>query len=695
MSVAVKAQPAATAGISAEAETSIPARFAQMAARHPTRIALGGAKWQPTYAELDAATNRLAHVLMSRGGGVGGRVALLMRQDAPLIAAALAVLKTGGIVVVLNPTDPAERLKLVLADSEPHLLLTDSANKVLTGQIAEKQHAVLCFEEQQPEWAHPPEIHIEAASAAWLIYTSGSTGRPKGVIQTHRNIIHNASRLYGGMNLGADDRFVLLGSPSGGQGVSTTWGALLNGAGLFPFPAAEKGVTGLGEWITDHKITILVSSASLFRYFTKTLQDGDFFPEVRLVRFGSETATASDFSAWQRSFPDQCLLLNSLSTTETGNIAQQWFSRDSKIAGGRLPVGWPANGMEILLVDENGREAASGETGQITVRSRYLSPGYWRNERLTAARFSEDPTTGVREFRSGDLGCRTADGALVFVGRKDAQVKVHGYRVELSEIEDALVQQPEIETAVVSARTMPTEDIQLVAHIVPRESQKSDAETLRRSLRKTLPGHMIPASLIFLDKLPLTPHGKIDREKLRQIDPPVPARPAAEEMLTATEALLASIWQKVFNRNSAGRQDDFFGLGGDSLNAAVVAAEIHAALKLEIDLRVFNDHSTLAGLAGAIDRLLLAGRANNAPSLARVSREAPLRLSFRQEDIWKCSQDTPGLLGYTMACSHLIRGPLNVGVLQESMSYLARRHEMLRNTTGSFVDGIVPASPAG
>ena len=680
MSDGTKAPPHAAAGILAEAEASIPARFARMAALHPSRAALGGASWQPTYAELDLAANRRAHALISRGGGVGDRVALLLRQDAPLIAAALAVLKAGRIVVVLNPADPPERLKQVLGDSEPGLLVTDWANQDLARQIAQEHPRMLCFEELNSESAHPPEIKIVPGSAAWLIYTSGTTGRPKGVVQTHRNIIHNVLRHCRGMNLSASDEMVLLSSPSGGQGVATTWCALLNGAGLHPFPTAEKGVTGLKEWMTDHKITIFVSSPSLFRHFAKTLNDTDVFPDVRLVRFGSEAVTANDFSACRRIFPGQCVLLHSLSTSETGNIAQKRFTHDSKIAGGRLPAGWPAQGVEILLLDEEGREVRAGETGEIIVRSHYLSPGYWRNEALTAARFSVDQTTGAREFRGGDLGRRTADGALVFVDRKDAQVKVHGYRVELLEIENTLLQLPEVETAAVSARRTPGEDIQVVAHIVLREGGNSNAERLRRSLRKILPGHMIPARLIFLDKLPLTPHGKIDREKLRQTDPPLPAQPAAEETMTATEALLAGIWGKVFNRGPVGRQDDFFGLGGDSLDAAVVAAEVYAALKLEIELRVFNDHSTLAGLAAAMDRLLAAGRADPAPPLARAPRDAPLPLSFRQEDIWKCSQDAQGMLAYTMACSHLIRGPLNAGVLRDSMSYLARRHEILRAT---------------
>ena len=201
------------------------------------RLALGGAGWQPT---CDAAANSSSTPCFPHGGGPGDRVALLMRQDAPLIAAALAVLKTGRVVVVLNPTDPHERLKKVLADSAPHLIVTDSANQNLAGQLAEEHHAILSFEEQEKHSTSSPEIKIDPAAAAWLLYTSGSTGQPKGVIQTHRNIVHNMLRHDRGMNVRADDRIILLNSPSGGQGLATTWCALLNGATLYPFPTAEK-----------------------------------------------------------------------------------------------------------------------------------------------------------------------------------------------------------------------------------------------------------------------------------------------------------------------------------------------------------------------------------------------------------------------------------------------------------------------
>ena len=224
------------------------------------------------------------------------------------------------------------------------------------------------------------------------------------------------------------------------------------------------------------------------------------------------------------------------------------------------------------------------------------------------------------------------------------------------------------------------EMFQLVAHVVLRAGRTCTAEELRRGLRRTLPPHMVPASFIFLDKFPLTPHGKVDRDKLPAPGAAAETPAPAEAPATDTEVLLAGVWSEVFQRSPIGRNDHFLDLGGDSLTATVVAAQVHAALKVELDLRLFADHPVLADLAAAIDALRHADHVKELPGLVRVPHDVPLPLSFGQERTWKHSQIPGGSAGYTVACSHRICGPLNAGVLRESMNYLVRRHEILRTT---------------
>jgi amino acid adenylation domain-containing protein len=586
--------------MSLAAEQSIPERFEKIAALYPDRTALGSNEWQPDYTELNALANRLAHILMARGA-VADRVALLMRQDGPLIAAILAVLKAGRIVVVLNPTDPAERLKQILEEADARLIVTDVPNRELASQLAAKDREVLLFAENTTGAAHNPEIQIAPDAVAFIIFTSGSTGRPKGVMQTHRNILHNVFRLSRGMKLRAEDRISLLASPSGGQGLSTMWCALLNGASLCPFSLMEKSAANLAPWIEAHGITILILTASLFRHFMKSIAAETQVPTVRLVRVASEPATTEDFTAFKEHFADGCVLMNSLSSSETGNITQQHFTRADHLPPGRLPVGRPAAGMQVLLLDENNQEVSAGETGEIIVRSRYLSPGYWRNEPLTTERFTKGSNgAGIGLFRSGDLGRHLPDGSLLFMGRKDTCVKIHGYRIELSEIEDLLAQQPEVERVLVSVHKTPTAEDQLIAHIVPASGKTGSVENLRRVLRQNLPGYMVPAHFIFLDQFPLTPHGKINREAL---PPPSENKKRArrsDRPRDLIEARLTKIWQSALGLPEIRRHDDFFDLGGTSLQSADVLLGIEESFGISLPPSILAEHSTVERLAAVI-----------------------------------------------------------------------------------------------
>lgn len=582
-----------------EVEMSIPARFEQIVAQHGTGKAIGAGTWQPTYDDLNTAANSLAQDLVGAGGGQGDRVALLFRQDGALIAAMLAVLKAGRVVVVLNATDPPARLQEILADAEAAALVTDAMHQALAREIAVASESVIVFDPKARRESPAPDLTIDGRDLAFLVYTSGSTGRAKGVMQTHRNILHNVRRHTAGMRLEARDAIALLASPSGGQGMATTWCALLNGATLCPFPTAELGVSQLAGWLREADISVYVSSVSVLRGFVRTLTPTDRFPRIRLVRFASEAATADDLTACRAHFSDDCVVLNTFSSSETGNLTRAEFTLHRQVAPGRLPIGKPVEGMRIALCDEQGNEVRPGLTGEMVVRSRYLSPGYWRNEALTAARFPGDTDPlACRAFHTGDLARRDADGTLVFLGRKDHQVKVNGYRVELIEIEDALLKQGEVAEALVCLReARPGEAPQLVAYVRLRPGGQTSADTLRRALRASLPPYMVPGSFVFLERFPLTPHGKVDRAVL---PPPPPVRSSishAERPRDIVEKNLSWIWQAVLGIPSIGRQDDFFELGGTSLQAVEVLMQIADKFGAVLPPSTLAEHSTIARLA--------------------------------------------------------------------------------------------------
>jgi non-ribosomal peptide synthetase component F/acyl carrier protein len=655
----------AAGGLPLNVETTIPESFARQVSLRADETAIAGGTWRPTYAELDAVSDRIALEIARRGGGPSDRVVVLLRHDASLIAAMLGALKSGGTAVVLDPRWPPERLRRTRERLAAQVALVDRVHRELA-LAAGFSPSSLVEVAERPEAGESAPLSVRSAppDLAFLIQTSGSTGSPKSVMQTHRNVLHNALvRLAGGLDIGAEDRIALLASPSGGQGLSTVWTALLSGATLCPFPVMERGVTGLPEWLEEHGVTVLVSSASLFRHFARTL-DGRRLPGVRLVRLGSEQAFASDFEAFRAHFSERCRLVNSFSSSETGNLTQHILGPGDEPAPGPLPVGSPAAGIELLLLDD----------GEVAIRSDYLSPGYWGDQTLTSERFGE----GI--FRTGDLGRFSDGGMLTLLGRKDAQVKVRGSRVDLVEVEGALAARPGVAATAVTPRPSPRGETALTAYVALQPGAAAEESELRSALGTTLPPHAIPTTFAFVDSLPLNAHGKVDREALAQIEPAAARRSDGASAVTETEELLADIWAAALERDSVTPDEDFFALEGDSLTAAEIAAAVRERFGVEIELDTFAESPTVAEMAELIERRQLGDQDTSRSALPKVSREGPIPCSLIQERTWHQSQTMDRPTTYNVAAAVRIRGPLDLDVLRRTIDRLVARHESLRTT---------------
>ena len=663
-------------------ELSLSANFERTARLYPNRPALGSITWKANYAELNAAANRLAHALMRRGV-CGDRVAVLMAHDSPLLAVMVALVKAGRIGLVLNPADPETRHRQLLDDAQAFAIVTDAQNQLRAAELALPGSDVLTFDPVAFEGPDEnPRLAIPAGSTAYLIYTSGSTSGPKAVMRTHRHLLHNTIRQNGVMEIGPNDRLTLFASPSGGQGITTAWSALLFGAALCPFPVIQRGFNRLVEFLQRERITVYRSSASLFRQLMRTVPDHVCFPHVRVVRLSSEPATSDDFKMFQKHFSASSTFVHSLSSSETGNMALLRLSRDAVVPHGQLPIGTASQDIEIVLLDDQGLPVRPGEVGEIAIRSRFMSAGYWQNDVLTSERFSGKEDDGRQLYRTGDMGCFNPEGLLVHAGRKDARIKLRGYRIELSEIEAALSRLPAVDTAVVDTVERGANEPQLVAHVVLRPGRSTTGGAIRRALRAKLPSHMMPTTILFLDQLPFSTHGKIDREMLRGMSTSPAAAHSLDVPRTSTERLLAGIFAEVFEVREVGRNDDFFDLGGDSLVGAVIAAKVNAALGIDVDLGLFVEHPTLAELAEVLDEERRGGSGRRGP-LLRVPRNRPLPLSPAQERIWTLSQSAEGSASYTVRCCLQLRGFLDVDILRKCMSFIARRHEILRTSFGN------------
>ena len=585
-----------------DVEQSIPDRFEQQVRRFGDGLAISASSHRLTYRELNQAANRVAWRILARGEKGEKPTALLLEHGGPVITAMLGVLKMGGFYVSLDPLLPLGRNKSILEDSRADFIITDGRNLDLAKRLAKNESRVINLDEVESQVSvENPGLSILPDTLSYIIYTSGSTGRPMGVVQNHANVLHQGMRMTNALHVSAEDRLTLLASCSTSQAMTNIYNALLNGAALFPFNIREEGLAHLGVWLIEKEITIYHSSATVFRYFVDTLTGEETFPKLRLIKLGSEPVSARDLGLYKKHFSQGCVFVNALSSTETGTVCIYFCNKETPISESTVPVGYPVEDMELSVLDEDGgKETGFHHNGQITVKSFYLSPGYWQRPDLTDSKFLADPSGGDKRIcLTGDLGRILPDGCLVHTGRKDLQAKIRGYRVEVREIEKALLGLSAIKQAIVVGREDGSGDQRLVAYVVPNRQPAPSVSDLRRFLGDRLPDYMVPSAFVILDTLPLSPSGKVDR---RALPAPDKRRPELQATFVAprtpVEESLAEIWSEALCLETVGIHDNFLELGGHSLVATQVVSRVLDRFQLELPLRsLFGEPSTIANTA--------------------------------------------------------------------------------------------------
>ncbi|MGH7930341.1 MAG: AMP-binding protein, partial [Candidatus Binatia bacterium] len=361
------------------------------------------------------------------------------------------------------------------------------------------------------------------------------TGNPKAVLHNHRNVLVEVRNYTRDVRIGPDDRLAVWHSFSFANSIRNLYGALMNGAGVFPYELSGQGLMPLANWIRKHEITMIHTLTTTFRAFVDTLSPDATFPTLRVLRLGGEPINSGDVRSFQRHFPSSCVLMHVMGPTETFSIRRHFINHDWKGEEGKLPVGYPVPDKEVLLFDETGRQVGPDEEGEIAVRSKYLAVGYWRQPQLTQATFIPDPNGGEeRLYFTGDLGVMRQDGCLIHLGRKDFQVKIRGHRVEVEEIEAALAKFDSVKAAIVHAQSDRNGEQRLVAYVVAAPGTSVTIDELRRDLALTLPDFMLPSNYVIMEEFPLLPNGKVNRRAL-----PVPGsqRPDLPELYVAPRNL--------------------------------------------------------------------------------------------------------------------------------------------------------------
>ncbi|MFA6252873.1 MAG: amino acid adenylation domain-containing protein [Patescibacteria group bacterium] len=573
-----------------EINQSIVTRFENQVADFSIKNAIVTKTRVLSYQELNNKANIVANqILKYNKEGISQRVYLLFEHDFQMIIAIIAVLKSGNAYVPLDPAHPLDRLEYIVSDSGGDIILTNNLNynlaKSLTIDLPNKRVFIINVDElDNEEEAKNLGIMIDPSQCAYILYTSGSTGKPKGVIQNHRNVLHFIRTYTNNLEISPFDKLTLFSTYGFDASIMDIFGALLNGATLYPYDMKELGaVEKLTAWIGKEKITIFHSVPTLYRYFISNIKEKNLMDSVRLVVMGGESVLINDVEAYKLHFNDNCVFINGLGPTESTVTLQYFIDKTTKINQATVPVGYPVEDTKVYLLDNNGREVKNGEIGELVYKSDYLALGYLNQQEKTNAVFITDPVTKRgRVFKTGDLGRKMVGGPIEFLGRNDFQIKIKGYRIELNEIESVIDNFYFIDKSVVMPIIHEEKESQIIAYYTTKGNKSVSSDLIKEYLLKTLPSYMIPTYFYQLDSVPLTATGKIDRKFIVDTFKPNFGEEKNVKPKNAVERNIVKIWKKLLNIDVCGTKTEFSKVGGNSLLLTSLALELQNKFKIDV-----------------------------------------------------------------------------------------------------------------
>jgi amino acid adenylation domain-containing protein len=580
--------------------------FEQEAERRPQAVALKFRDRQMTYGELNQRANRVARYLRELGVGPEVLVGTLVERSFEMVIGLLAVLKAGGAFVPLDASYPVERLASMAADTEAAVMLVQGPLAESVREQSWCKTARVRLDENCPEINGQSAGNLDnrntAENLAYVMYTSGSTGTPKGVMVPHRAVVRLVKNTNY-MELSERETFLQFSPISFDASTLELWGPLLNGGCLAIMPPEEQSLAELGAAIQGYGVTSLWLTAGLFNVMVEQRLE-DLRPLRQLLVGGDELSPAHVSKALEGL--RECRLINGYGPTEgtTFTCCHSIHREDAR--GTSIPIGRPVANTQVYLLDAENEPVAVGEIGELCIAGDGLARGYWKQPELTAESFFSHSFAGevgigvnARIYKSGDLARYRPDGTIEFLGRMDNQVKVRGHRIELGEIEAALLQHANVCSAVVLARQDGPGEKRLVAYVVLRQGS-GDASDLRGFLERKLPAYLLPTAFVLLPSLPLSLNGKVDRGALPAPEAGPARRGSGRRSVSAEtqmERTIAGIWQRVLGLKQVDVEENFFDIGGDSLQLLDAHAELQRTVNVELSITALFEHSTIRSLA--------------------------------------------------------------------------------------------------
>lgn len=645
--------------------------FEEQVWKYPEQAAVCLEDEKLTYRELNQRANQLAWTLRENGVKKDQIIAIMTGRSLEMIIAMFGILKAGGAYLTIDPSYPSERIKYMLEDSESEILLTQ---KHLVDKADFNGEVILLdncqsFNDNKVN----PENRSDPEDLAYIIYTSGSTGKPKGVMVKHQGILNLQAFFVQKHGMNKNERMLQFASNSFDASVWEIFTTLLTGATLYLIP--KETINNLSEfekYINRNGITI----ALLPPTYLSNLEPEKLPTLTRLVTGGS-AITKDLVKKWK----DGLTYINAYGPTEYSVITTTWTYKAEELEYESVPIGTPVNNTRVLILDKKSQMQPVGAAGELCISGDGLARGYLNRPQLTAEKFVDNPyEPGQKMYRTGDLARWLPDGNIEFLGRIDDQVKVRGFRIELGEIESQLLKLPQIKEAAAVAKDDLQGNKYIAAYIVWEEILP--LESLRAELLKELPDYMIPSCFVQLEQMPFTVNGKIDRKALPEPDLTVDTGTEYEEPSDELEEGICRLWKKIFKTERVGINDNFFALGGDSLNAIVLSSEIHKEFNSNIPLKEIFAGPTVREMA----KYLRNAKEDMYASIKPVEQAQFYPMSSAQKRIFVLGQLEDGKTVYNIPGAVLIEGGIDPEKTESVFKKLIERHETLR-TSFEMING--------
>jgi amino acid adenylation domain-containing protein len=701
------------------ADKTIHQLFEEQVKKTPNNIAARDAKNQLTYKELNERSNQLAHYLIQNYKlNKGAIVGVCLERSVNLIVSLLGIMKTGAAYVPIDLSCPKDRISFILKDTRAVATITENKHK---GSFLGVSSKLILLDEEKTYIDKQNKQNLQnfvtPDSIIYTIYTSGSTGQPKGAILEHRGIVNLVSWYREEFNLSRNDISCQFASFGFDVFICETLPFLISGGTVhFINEDIKRDPRDLLNWLDVNKITfcelpVSLGAIVLEEELPKTLS-------LRILKVGGEKVKTLP----NKLFPFDIVNIYGPTEVSVDSFFSKLYSISPKPCHhfsnlAAPPIGRPIHNLQAYIIDKHMQPVPIGVIGEICISGTGVGRGYLNNPQLTAEKFINNPFSHAENYtlyKTGDLGRYLSDGNIEFVRRADDQVKIRGFRIELGEIESTLVSHENVSQVVVMAREDKPGHKQLVAYIVVAEREAASSltcesilssssgdsfsvlageslpavsETLRNHLALSLPDYMVPSFFVYVDKIPLTSNGKVDRKSLPA--PDLSLRSIADEYVAPQSTLelsLSSIWSEVLKVEKIGIHDNFFKIGGHSLLATQVISRIRHAYNIDIPLRALFEQPTIAALGKVVDSLIKQNSSSLLPSITPQERPDSIPLSFAQQRLWFIEQLLPDNTLYNIPLALTLKGHLNVSALENALNTLIQRHESLRTIFVSVKD---------